>query len=102
MEMAVSYVVIEVELMKVNMEGKLYCPLCTKVYRAQFDWAIQEGIEHHEANTSIFSDAPVWLKVKTGPYGRFAGCSNFPKCKYSISLEPKKPFIDYEDELRPY
>lgn len=88
--------------MKTKVSGKLYCPNCTKVYKAQYDYAIKEGLLWHEANTSLFSDAPIWLKVKKGPYGRFAGCSNFPKCKYSISLELKKVFIDYEDELRPY
>jgi hypothetical protein len=66
---------------------RLYCPNCTKVYYE---------------NTYEFTDNPIWLIKKKGPYGWFAGCPNFPKCKYSISLEPKQVFIDYEDELRPY
>ena len=84
--------------MKTNLEShsekRIYCRNCTKVYRE---------CENKWGNWGIlYSDNPIWLKVRVGPYGKFAGCPNFPACKYSISLEPKVTLWDYDDELRPY
>lgn len=92
--------------MKVFLEQhgheKLYCPICSKPYRAVHDYALDDGPPYCEGDMGLYSDNPVYLVKRMGPYGLFAGCPNFPKCKYSISLECKKVNIDYNDELRPY
>ena len=31
-----------------------------------------------------------WLNERTGPYGRFLGCSNFPDCDYTRNLRPPR------------
>jgi hypothetical protein len=71
--------------------GRLFCPNCTKV----------SYVLHHSDRYAKEQDI-VWLKKLSGPYGKFAGCPNFPKCKYSVSLEKKVVNIDFDDELRPY
>jgi len=84
--------------------NKLYCPICSKTYRAQDpkEFNPYVSIPNWGCETYTWSKKPVWLVEKMGKYGRFAGCPNFPKCKTAISLEPKSINIDYEDELRPY
>ena len=72
-----------------SIGNRLYCPMCTKV-------------DHVGTGRYCKEEDIVWLKKKEGKYGKFAGCPNFPKCKYSVSLERKEYYIDYEDELRPY
>jgi hypothetical protein len=73
---------------------KRYCPNCTEVY------------EVHDTeppyDTYYYSDNPVMLILKEGKWGKFWGCPNFPKCKYSENAERKKVFIDWDDDLRPY
>ena len=31
-----------------------------------------------------------WLRTRMGKYGRFLGCSNWPECKYTRNLRPKR------------
>lgn len=31
-----------------------------------------------------------WLRTRMGKYGRFQGCSNWPECKYTRDLQPKR------------
>jgi hypothetical protein len=68
-----------------------YCPNCTKISYTD----IQGGRYAKKEDM-------VYMILKKGKYGNFAGCPNFPKCKYSYSLTKKNYNIDYEDELRPY
>ena len=35
-----------------------------------------------------------WLKERTGPYGRFLGCSNFPGCDYTRNLRPPRKRVE--------
>uniref|UniRef100_A0A6M3KJ04 Putative topoisomerase DNA binding C4 zinc finger n=1 Tax=viral metagenome TaxID=1070528 RepID=A0A6M3KJ04_9ZZZZ len=70
-----------------NNKTKIFCPHCSPSF------------------VSEYSPAPkgtVFLIIKEGKFGKFAGCPNFPKCKHSVSLKQKENIIDYEDELRPY
>lgn len=31
-----------------------------------------------------------WLTIRKGPYGKFIGCSNFPKCRHTIEIKAAK------------
>ena len=72
---------------------KRWCPKCTKAWKE---------VESERPWTQyIISNSPVWLIKKSGKYGDFWGCPNFPKCDYSEST-PKEKILDWDDELRPY
>lgn len=87
--------------MEVSLKYKLFCPHCTKGYIYN-RYGVKEYLENCYSVYEVFTEKPVWLIIKNGPYGKFAGCPNFPKCSYSVSLERKHINIDYDDELRPY
>lgn len=66
----------------------------TKIHgRRNTDWKKSYG---NGLSYSTFGECPKMhcdgtLRRKTGRYGPFIGCSNFPKCRYSQSLHRRKP-----------
>ncbi len=68
----------------IDLRNVRFCPKCTKV-----------------SPDTCYHENPILMQKYTGIYGKFWGCSNYPKCRYSYSI-PKNYIMDYEDELKPY
>jgi len=83
--------------MKINLKEvkKRFCPHCTVITNGDWDYGVMGYVK--------YTDNPIFLIKKTGKFGEFWGCPNFPKCNYSESVPMNRRYsIDYEDELRPY
>jgi DNA topoisomerase-1 len=64
-----------------------WCKECTKTFSRP---------HINPRSKEICTEDPVWLVLREGKYGKFWGCPNFPKCKYSESV-PKKKAVYSED-----
>ena len=47
---------------------------------------IKKKIINKDSNTNICPKCGSGLKKKSGPYGAFIGCTNYPRCKYTEKL----------------
>ena|SRR3990167_7371381 len=54
----------------------------------KYFYAARRRFSELEKGCSLCGDGS--LKVREGKYGKFLGCSKFPRCKYTASLEKAK------------
>ena len=56
-------------------------------------------INHHLDRDLKCPHCEVLLITRTGKYGKFYACPNYPKCKYTCSVESDERERTYDDSL---
>jgi len=72
----------------VGCSGYPECDYTRNANETEAERAAAPGPEILEGRTCPKCDSP--LVIKSGPYGKFIGCSNYPKCRFIEPLEKPK------------